>query len=388
MAEKNEIEVNSVQLTETANSSSTSKNSNSKAVPRTTCGPNMQNDNRSVLTYRRSNSPQLNVIDDIISIEKDSFDRIVNENGEKSIEFGPNILPVAATKRIVKPETSSTENCSGMESHLLSKKSLLTKSVEKGDMVLKGKLSTGMKIKRPKPIHGTPEKSEIQRMFEKIRVKNENRGFTTPKKSDTSIKLDNYISPIHEILKPKYVRFSSPGKQSPKNTSISKLKKSEFDALRSIFEAGRSAKCMENEVRNINKNIDLKVRKDFSINASIKTSNNVIDSKATMGDNPTFQSDKISSKKTICSPIMVSRNVDKKLESKTVVCLPDQRNCSPKSDSKPKSTSKKLRNKMMNKSSDESSKVMSIKDFLERKKSKILQPVIDGESKPKKEVSN
>ena len=85
---------------------------------------------------------------------------------------------------------------------------------------------------------------------------------------------------------------------------------------------------------------------------------------------------------------MVSRNVDKKLESKTVVCLPDQRNCSPKSDSKPKSTSKKLRNKMMNKSSDESSKVMSIKDFLERKKSKILQPVIDGESKPKKEVSN
>ena len=84
---------------------------------------------------------------------------------------------------------------------------------------------------------------------------------------------------------------------------------------------------------------------------------------------------------------MIAKTVDKKLENKTIVCLPNQGNDSPKSDSKPKPTSKNLRKKSRNMRPDGSSKVMSIKDFLERKNKKILQNVSDGERKSMKENS-
>ena len=83
-----------------------------------------------------------------------------------------------------------------------------------------------------------------------------------------------------------------------------------------------------------NKDIDHKVGGDFLT----KKSNIAINSKAKLDNNPHFQSAKNLSKKSIRSPIKIAKNADNNLENKNVVCLPNLRNDSPKSDSKSKST--------------------------------------------------
>ena len=147
MVVKNEIKTDSVQ-----------SDQKHRAIPGTTCGPTNSEYDRSIMNCRRLKLPHLKAVEDTNSIGKDTLENAVIENGEKSVKIGRTMIPVVATERIVKPKISTTENCSNKKSHLLSKTSSTTKSVMKGDIILKGKLSSGMKTKRPKNIHGTPDK--------------------------------------------------------------------------------------------------------------------------------------------------------------------------------------------------------------------------------------
>ena len=152
----------------------------------------------------------------------------------------PNIVKAVAdndelkskiSKIIDDPNVNATNNV-GVQRHLHSKNKVNLNS-QMGDSNLRGNLSKKFKPSKSKLQQGTPEKSEIAKMFEKIRLKKEQKMI----QDSQDIRQNNLISQRFDILPDDSAKNN--GQNSPILTQKIRSKQ-KFAALRSIFEAGGS----------------------------------------------------------------------------------------------------------------------------------------------------
>ena len=254
-----------------------------------------------------------------------------------------------------------------------------------------------MKNKRLKSNQETPEKSEIFKMFEKIKSKNAENGPEIvhapgiPNPSENSVKT---CSEKHIFGSP--VRISKKVKNSPKITTRNYSK---FEAIRSIFENPKKQAQPEN-VRNVSQRISSTNLKDLSsMDFSMKTPDldpNISTNLSSIGldrkkSNCRPKSDLILGKKSDqLSPILtaLSRQDSNLIASNScVVRLPNLGKKSPQSDTKKRLTSKRMGRNGSKEVEDEQSQFMPIRKFLEKKNPLLLQQIIDGESNPNLDAS-
>ena len=180
----------------------------------------------------------------------------INENADDKMETEVepvNIEHIVDDKVKIRsdsdPKCEKTELNFAKKRHLHSAKKTKVKSHDMGLDALRGSLSKKLKSNRVKLNQGTPEKSEIYLMFEKIKLKRDQKmAIQSPNNGQINSKI---IDPDKPIIKDK-IELSSPVPENPqkieeiedlptKKSPIlqpKKLSKLKFDELRSIFDVG------------------------------------------------------------------------------------------------------------------------------------------------------
>ena len=140
-------------------------------------------------------------------------------------------LPLISPKKF-----KDLNHCSVIQSHLLSKHDDKIGSQVHNDKFLRGNLGRKLKTNRAKSTTNTPEKSEIAKMFEKIRLKNETNRLLSGQKcnqNSSNLKGGQEIDPSENEIDASLVKLSSKLGQSP---SLKPKNLSRFNAIRSVFE--------------------------------------------------------------------------------------------------------------------------------------------------------
>ena len=254
-----------------------------------------------------------------------------------------------------------------------------------------------MKTKRAKSIHNTPEKSEIAKMFEKIRNKNEKNMDLKPTEYSAGT---SYLTHAHNSknnsgppdllddgpkmdLKDHLSRLD----QLKENPGLKLSKKSKFEAIRSIFEFNSSVECVIECVINEPKkspkskgllSLDSSVS-DLSKKNPYKLADSSTKNWSTIGPNPTS----IASKKCHIGLSNSRLNAGSIASNSSVVCLHNPKKNGPNRDKKKSSTPGEKRNRSSLKSGAESNQIGSIRKFLDVKKNTVKNISNDGESNPR-----
>ena len=262
-------------------------------------------------------------------------------------------------------------HCSVIQSHLLSKHVEKTGSQVHNDKFLRGNLGRKLKTNRGKSTSNTPEKSEIAKMFEKIRLKNEKNRLLSGQKcnqNSSNLKGGQEIDPSENTIDASLVNLSSKLGQSP---SLKPKNLSKFNAIRSVFENSDRPVNIEN-------NIGLKEVEKRTLKIPKTSISPDLDSVEKNGDlgGLNLENGRIKSATSLAN--LGRHNSVKIASNSSVVCAPNPKNISPKRDKNNSLKSSVNEKKMKSKRRNELGQVGTIRKFLESKSEKI-----EGESKPK-----
>ena len=337
--------------------------------------------------------------DKIIEFDRTNFEKDNLKNVIDKIEMKPKSVEKVVLPLLEPEKLKSKTDESTTQSHLLSvldKRETKYESPSQKLRCLRGNLGKKMKTKRTKSIHSTPEKSEIAKMFEKIRNKNEKKMDLEPIEVSTGT---SYLTQAHnsesnfgppDLLSdgPKLAlknQLNHLG-QLEENPGPKLSNKSKFDAIRSIFENNSSVDYVMNEAQKIPKSKSLLSLDNYMSDLSAKNTDILAELStkksakkwSIIGHNPT----KIASKKYPISQPNSRLNAVSIASNSSIVCQPNPKKNGPNRDKKLSSTPGEKRKRSSLKSQAESNQIGSIRKFLEVKKNTVKNISNDGESNP------
>ena len=257
---------------------------------------------------------------------------------------------------------------------------------------LRGNLGTKMKTKRARSIQNTPEKSEIAKMFEKIRNKNEKKVNMEPTECSAgtsnmthALNSKTNSGPTDRLIDgPKLgLKDHLSHLDLSKDNGGSKLSnKSKFEAIRSIFENNSLIENVMKEAHKSPKSKSLLSLNDCMSDLSMKNPDKLANSSAKkwsiIGHNPNI----IASKNSLNELPNSRLNAASIASNRSVVRQPNPKKSGPNRDIKKSSTPGEKRKRSSFKSQAESNQIGSIRKFLEEKKNTVRNIRNDGESNP------
>ena len=185
-----------------------------------------------------------NIIDLNAKVNDNEIEKDMVAGVDKELNVVENVdLPLISPKKF-----KDMNHCSDIQSHLLSKHVEKTGLQIHNDKFLRGNLGRKLKTNGAKSTSNTPEKSEIAKMFEKIRLKNEKNRLLSGQKcnqNSSNLKGGQEIDPSENTIDASLVNLSSKLGQSP---SLKPKNLSKFNAIRSVFENSDRPVNIENNI--------------------------------------------------------------------------------------------------------------------------------------------